>query len=197
MFKKMRKIFSIFLSVTLFFSLTNVAFAKEKPMDGARSITAEPEGIVLQVDSQEEFDALVQKIEEENALANKMWEESEARMVSQSDVVKPMFYGTINYTCTVKPSLIGDTYKFALILRYEASTTGSITQFTGIYDFLVVPHVSSTPVSNVYWQYRYLDSNRACAVNTSFIASIPNIYGTYNNYDVTRYVEYYASGGAY
>ncbi|SET92524.1 hypothetical protein [Lacrimispora sphenoides] len=122
----MYKISAVFLSVILSFSLFNVAFAKEMPNFETHSITAEPEGIVLEVDSQEEFEAL---------------------------------------------------------------------RFSKVHDFLVTPHVNYTGVNNVHWQYEYLDSNRTVAVNTSFIVSIKEISGNYHNYDVTKYVEYYASGG--
>jgi hypothetical protein len=134
----------------LTFSLLNLVFAEEGPKFEARSITAEPEGIVFKTDSQDEFEALVQEIEEGNARAKQMW---------------------------------------------ETSTSGGVKHFTNVHDFLVKPHNNSTGVDNVYWEYEYLDSKRTVAVNTSFIVSILKNDGLYHNYDVTKYIEYYASGG--
>ena len=194
----MHKISTLLLSVILSFSLVNVSFAKELPKLDEHSITAEPEGVVLKVGSQEEFDALVQEIKEGNALANKKWEESKARMVSPSDellLANPSItassYGSTNYTYRYD-----NNHKIGLILRYNTSTSGSIKYFSDVQDFLVVPHNDSTGVDNVYWEYNYLDSKRTVAVNTSFIVSIQKYDGMYYNYDVTKYIEYYASGGA-
>ncbi|WP_313582650.1 hypothetical protein [Lacrimispora sp.] len=190
----MYKFSAVFLSVILSFSLFNVAFAKNVPNFETHSITAEPEGIVLEVDSQEEFEALTQEIKESNAHANKMWEEAQARISDEPPLearsITPRAYGTTNYKFTIKNN------KISLILRYETtSTTGGIKRFSKVHDFLVTPHVNYTGVNNVHWQYEYLDSNRTVAVNTSFIVSIKEISGNYHNYDVTKYVEYYASGG--
>lgn len=187
----MHKIKTILLSAMFSFLLVNTSFAAQN------SVTAEPEGIVLKVESQEEFDALVQDIEEGNARANKMWEAAKSREVSSSEnslLASPSItlsaYGSTNYTYTLKKNKIG------LILRYDTNTSGGKKYFTDVHDFLVVPHVNTTGVSDVHWQYKYLDTKRTVAVNTSFIVSIQNYSGSYTNYDVTKYVEYYASGGA-
>ncbi|WP_349944483.1 hypothetical protein ABFV83_13240 [Lacrimispora sp. BS-2] len=198
MHKKMHKISTIFLSVILSLSLINVAFAKEVSNYGERSITAEPEGIVLEVDSQDEFEALVQEIEEGNARANKMWEAAKSRAVSSNNesflenpLIAPRSYGSTNYTYR-----FDSNHKIGLILRYDTSSSGGVKHFTDVHDFLVKPHNDSTGVDDVYWEYSYLDSKRTVAVNTSFIVSILKNDGLYHNYDVTKYIEYYASGGA-
>lgn len=192
--KKMCKISTIILSLMLSFSLTNVAFAKDVSTLEPRSITAEPEGIVVEIANQEEFDTLVQDIEEGNARAKIKWEEAKAKIELPSNksllantlLKSSTSYSSINCTYTFKSD-----YKIGLILRSDVS---SETRFTTVHDFLVVPHKSSTEVSDVYWDYELIDSSRTCAVNTSFIVSIKNMWGSYSNYDVTKYVEYYASG---
>lgn len=191
--KKVCKIIStIFLSLILSFSLTNVAFAKDISTFEPHSITVEPEGIVMEVANQEEFDALVQDIEEGNARAQKKWEEAKDK--AKSGLSSASTFSTLSTSYTS----INCTYTFkgngiALILRSDVST-GTPMKFVTVHDFLVVPHKTSTKVSDVYWDYKFLDGNRTCAVNTSFIVSIKNIWGSYSNYDVTKYVEYYAKG---
>jgi len=192
--KKLCKIIStIFLSLVLSFSLTNSAFAKEVSTFEPRSITAEPEGIVMEAANQEEFDALVQDIEEGNARAKKKWEEAKAKANMELSLAgtfstTSITYRSINCTYTFK-----NDHKIGLILRSDVST-GTPNKFVTVHDFLVIPHVTATGIDNIYWNYRFLDGNRTCAVNTSFIVSIENIWGSYSNYDVTKYVEYYAKG---
>lgn len=191
--KKLCKIIStIFLSLILSFSLTNLVFAKDVSTSKPRSITAEPEGIVIEVANQEEFDALVQDIEEGNARAQKKWEEAKDKANMEFSLANTFSttsttYISINCTYTFKNNEIG------LILRSDV-TTGTPIKFATVHDFLVVPHESSTKVSNIYWDHRFLDGGRTCAVDTSFIVSIKNLVGSYTNYDVTKYVEYYAKG---
>ncbi|EXG87890.1 hypothetical protein K413DRAFT_4792 [Clostridium sp. ASBs410] len=196
--KKLHKISTILLSVMLSFSLFNLAFAEEGSKFEARSITAEPEGIVFKTGSQDEFEALVQEIEEGNARAKQMWEASKARAVSpnnesflENPLIAPRSYGSTNYTYK-----FDSNHKIGLILRYDTSTSGGVKHFTDVIGFLVKPHNDTTGVDDVYWEYEYLDSKRTVAVNTSFIVSILKNDGIYYNYDVTKYVEYYASGGA-
>lgn len=188
--KKVCKIIStIFLSLILSFSLTNLAFAKDISTSEPRSITAEPEGIVIEVANQEEYDALVQDIEEGNARAKKKWEEAkmESSLASNFSTISTS-YTSINCTYTFK-----NDYGIGLILRSDVST-GTTKKFVTVQDFLVIPHKTSTKVNDIYWDYKFLDGDRTCAVNTSFIVSIKNIWGNYSNYDVTKYVEYYAKG---
>lgn len=198
MHKRKYRIITIALSAILSLSLMNVAFAKEASNYGERSITAEPEGIVFKTDGQDEFEALVQEIEEGNARAKQMWEASKARMISpnnesflENPLIAPRSYGTTNYTYK-----FDSNHKIGLILRYDTSSSGGVKHFTDVHDFLVKPHNDTTGVDDIYWEHSYLDSKRTVAVNTSFIVSILKNDGLYHNYDVTKYIEYYASGGA-
>lgn len=97
-------------------------------------------------------------------------------------------YTSINCKYTFKGN-----YDIALILRSDVST-GTTNKFVTVHDFLVIPNETSTKISDIYWDYRFLDGDRTCAVDTSFIVSIKNIWGSYSNYDVMKYVEYYAKG---
>lgn len=195
--KRLCKIIStMFLSLILSFLLTNLAFAKNVSTFKPRSITAEPEGMVIEVVNQEEFDALVQDIEEGNIRAQKKWEEAKDKANMESSLTNIVSttstsYMSINCTYTFK----GD-YNIALILRSDVANiqTGTLKKFVTVHEFLVIPHKTSTNISDIYWDYRFLDGDRTCAINTSFIVSIENIWGSYTNYDVTKYVEYYAKG---
>ncbi|HEX2959786.1 MAG TPA: hypothetical protein VHO70_23320 [Chitinispirillaceae bacterium] len=195
--KKICKISAIVLSLMLSFSLTNVAFAKDVSASEPRSITAEPEGIVVEVANQEEFDKLVQDIEEGNALARAKWEEAIAKSTLSSNkslladnLLSSSSYISINCPYTFHSNPFTD-YGIAFILRAEVS---SENQFTSMHNFLVIPDDSSTKISNLFWKHVFIDGNRTCSINTSFIVSVKNMTGSYSNYDVTKYIEYYATG---
>lgn len=197
--KIMYKITSIVsLSLILSFSVTNLALAKDISTYKPRSITTEPEGIVIKVSSQEEFDELVQEIQEGNARAEKKWEEAKKRsemeksLVEQSsnnltDNARLTTYRSINCKYTLKGCDVG------LILRSDVSV-GSYDKFVKVHEFLAVPHEDFNKVKNIYWDYKFLDGNRTCALHASYILSILNWQGNYKNYDVTNYIEYYAKG---
>lgn len=197
--KKLCKIIStIFLSLILSFSLTNVAFAKDVSTFEPRSITAEPEGIVMEVANQEEFDALVQDIEESNARATKKWEEAKDKANMELSLASTFSttsttYRSINCEYTFTKPFSTTHYDIGLILRSDVST-GTPNRFVTVHDFLIIPHESSTGINYIYWDYRFLDGDRTCAVNTSFVVSIMNMSGSYSNYDITKYIEYYATG---
>lgn len=187
----MKKILTFVSLVVLFLVPVNI-FAESD-----RSINKDC--IVVEVESTEEKEKLIEKIKEQNEITEKLWEEASLREV-KNYTYELSSYRNMNSQSLKVVTLSGRSFiqQIYSSIRYDyvGSYYSNGSWITSFKSLRVYPGNSDNKVSLLDYQVKVLDNARTNGVNAAVRVGIYNKEDSRWYYEsVNNYMEFYADGG--
>lgn len=187
----MKKILTFVSLVVLFLVSVNI-FAESD-----RSINKDC--IVVEVESTEEKEKLIEKIKEQNEITEKLWEEASLREV-KNYTYELSSYRNMNSQSLKVVTLSGRSFiqQIYSSIRYDyvGSYYSNGSWITSFKSLRVYPGNSDNKVSLLDYQVKVLDNARTNGVNAAVRVGIYNKEDSRWYYEsVNNYMEFYADGG--
>lgn len=195
----MRKMVSLFLVFILSISLCTPAFATEIPETEATG------AILITVDTQEEYEAVVAEIEEHNQRSAQLWQQALTDSGTpvmettglQSEVMPLSSYEVVSEYYTDYVGFFTPAYiTFSATFTTTTNTYGS-TIIDQVRNITAYGRSNGTTVTVNDYLYTIIDSGRTIATNYSCVVGVKVADAeNYSYYSREYYVEFYATGGA-
>lgn len=190
--KALKKVVSSVMALTFCLAIPFAA--------NAASVSSEEQDVLftVEVNSEEELNDFLARLEAHNKRAQELWEAALARSKYESDNLGEIDENEISPLALAQSKA---TTSFLTVWPRIYATLGAYVdydkvndRFGEIYGIYVYGTSSSTTASNVRTDYTKLDSNRTLAVEVSALVGVKNDAGSMNYFPYLGYIEFYTSG---
>lgn len=193
----MKKFYTLLVICIILLSGNNAKASEELEYD---NVNFSGDTIYIEVEDENQKNNILAEIEKHNEKTKKLWEESEKRMVKNSDLLelqdfnKDVFFPLSTRTVfSYADNTIYDIiwpYRYTYTVSYELRDNIQITKFNWI---KVGPNSSNLTTTLNGHTHRILDGFRTLAVNTTVRFGIISENNTTYKY-MSDYIEFYSNG---
>ena len=183
--------------------LNVTGFAEEFPDDETTMYVNEEGFLMIEPQSQEEYDTIVAQIENNNKTVDELWEAAVAQAHAENSPIivdddtpqiTPRVYANVGIDKSyMTPCGVFARIRFGATINREKAPGGYLMA-NKVYSINASAQDSGTSVATNHKKYTILDSGRTIACNFSMTLGVKQFGGSFAYYDRAAYVEIGASG---
>ena len=199
----MKKIIAL-LMATFMFSCVTVTNATAT-YDGDSKMYATEEGrIIIEVNTEEEYNAVVQKIKKMNEYSEMLWEKALEESVGNNGGgigntplgFQPRVYTVASATYSFAPTGLYLPADLQFVATYDTNTNSAgVTTINAVYSLNAYNNSAGGSLAVNDARYTLIDSSRTIAANYSCYVGIKSmVSGSLDYFTLNCYVEFYSNG---